>query len=267
MSTLSVLILTKNEEENMTAVIGSARQCTSDIIVVDAGSTDGTVAMAKACGARVIYHEWENDFAKQRNIARDSSTADWILYLDADERIDVKLAEEIRQVVEADDQSKQYGMKRKSVAFGKKFTYGVLYPDTVMRLFPRQSVVWVNKVHERPDCVLTAKILSGYMEHHTYKNWQQWEKKLCLYTTAWAENAFENGKTISKSGILGHALGGFFKMFMLRRGFLDGWMGTYMCFNHFFYELLKYLKLYELNHEKENRGIIDKTENSDQGDA
>lgn len=156
-STLSVLILTKNEEENMTAVIGSARQCTSDIIVVDAGSTDGTVAMAKACGARVIYHEWENDFAKQRNIARDSSTADWILYLDADERIDVKLAEEIRQVVEADDQSKQYGMKRKSVAFGKKFTYGVLYPDTVMRLFPRQSVVWVNKVHERPDCVLTAK--------------------------------------------------------------------------------------------------------------
>ena len=88
--------------------------------------------------------------------------------------------------------------------------------------------------------------MPGHFEHYTYKNWQHWEGKLCQYTTIWAEDAYRRGKKTSLSNIFFHSLGGFFKMFIMRVGFLDGWMGVYMCFNHFFYTMLKYLKLYEL---------------------
>lgn len=93
--------------------------------------------------------------------------------------------------------------------------------------------------------------MPGHIEHYTYKNWYHWEGKLCQYTTIWAEEAFKRGKHTSLSGIFLHSLGGFFKMFIVRAGFLDGWMGTYMCFNHFFYTMLKYLKLYELQRKSD----------------
>jgi glycosyltransferase involved in cell wall biosynthesis len=247
LSTLAILILTKNEQDNIIGVIENAKQCADEVVIVDSGSTDNTVIMAQELDARVVYRAWEDDFSAQRNFAQTQTTADWILYLDADERLNPELIAGIRKAVETDDRTKQYEMQRKSVAFGKKFSYGVLYPDHVARMFPRDSVTWVNKVHEHPECKLTVTALPGHIEHYTYKDWQHWEGKLCLYTTVWAENAFRQGRQISMGGIFGHAFGGFFKMFILRRGFLDGWMGTYMCFNHFFYEMLKYLKLHEMN--------------------
>lgn len=247
MSTLAVLVLTKNEHDNIVDVIENAKQCADEIVIIDSGSTDDTVLLAEKFGARVVYRSWDDDFSAQRNFAQKQTKADWILYLDADERLNLKLIASIRNILKGDDRTKQYLMKRKSVAFGKKFNYGVLYPDYVARMFPRGTVEWVNKVHEHPECKLEINKIPGHIEHYTYKDWQHWEGKLCLYTTVWAENAFKNGKKVHMVGILGHALGGFIKMFILRRGFLDGWMGIYMCFNHFFYEMLKYLKLYELN--------------------
>lgn len=140
----------------------------------------------------------------------------------------------------------QYAITRKSVAFGVTFSYGVLYPDCVLRMFPRREVSWVNKVHEHPTCKLPKKRLSGYIEHYTYRDWHEWEEKLCLYTTIWAEDAYKRGKRISMPGIFFHSVGGFLKMFMVRRGFLDGGLGIYLCCTHFFYTMLKYLKLQEL---------------------
>lgn len=169
-----------------------------------------------------------------------------MLYLDADERLNEELLADIKTVVASGKMDAQYAMMRKSVAFGKTFSYGVLYPDHVLRMFPRESVTWVNKVHEHAECGLSVKQLSGHIEHYTYKNWHHWEEKLCLYTTIWAEDAYKRGKRISMSGIFLHSVGGFFKMFVMRRGFLDGWMGTYLCCTHFFYTMLKYLKLHEL---------------------
>jgi glycosyltransferase involved in cell wall biosynthesis len=247
LSTLAILILTKNEQDNIISVIENAKQCADEVIIIDSGSTDDTVQMAQTLGARVTYRVWDDDFSAQRNFAQEQTTADWILYLDADERLNPELIAAVKQAVNENDKTKQYVMERKSVAFGKKFSYGVLYPDHVARMFPRGTVTWVNKVHEHPECKLKAAKLPGHIEHYTYKSWQHWEGKLCLYTTVWAENAFKNGRQISMSGVFAHALGGFFKMFILRRGFLDGWMGTYMCCNHFFYEMLKYLKLHEMN--------------------
>ena len=99
MSSLSVLILTKNEEINIAEAIRSARQCTDDIIVVDSGSTDGTVAIAKSLGARVCFRAWDGDFAAQRNFSALQSDAQWVLFMDADERISPELARAIKKTV------------------------------------------------------------------------------------------------------------------------------------------------------------------------
>lgn len=246
MNSLAILILTCNEEAHILSVIENAKKCTDEVIIIDSGSTDRTVELAEQAGAKVSFRAWDDDFSAQRNFALGETDADWVLYLDADERMNDELIGDVKRIISAGKMDHQYAMVRKNVAFGTKFHHGVLGPDKVTRMFPRNQVTWKNKVHEHPDCRLPLKMLRGNAEHYTYKNWQHWEGKLCKYTTLWAEGAYNRGKRISLGGIFCHSLGAFFKVFVLRAGFLDGWMGTYMCFNHSFYTLLKYLKLYEL---------------------
>ena len=254
LNSLAILILTKNEEANIAAVIENARQCSDEVVIVDSGSTDRTVELAKAAGARVVYRAWDNDFAAQRNFALQQTRSDWVLYLDADERLTASLQVSVKEAV-AKNENKQYSIQRKSSAFGKRFNYGVLYPDWVPRLFPRDSVVWVGQVHEHPECELPLQKLSGFMEHYTYRSWQQWETKMSRYTTIWARDAYKRGRRTSLAGIFFHGIGGFLKMCFVKRGILDGWMGFYLCCLHFFYTTLKYLKLYERQEQKRKSGL------------
>ena len=247
---LAILILTCNEEENIVSVVQNAKKGTDEVIIIDSGSTDHTLELAEKAGAKVVFRAWTNDFSAQRNFALEQTTADWVLYLDADERLNEELIAKINQIVAAGKMDSQYTITRKTNAFGKLFNHGVLGIDHVIRLFPRKTVTWVNKVHEHPECDLPMKQLPGFMEHYTYKDWHEWEGKLCLYTTIWAEDSYKKGKRISMSSIFGHSIGAFFKMFILNRGFLDGGMGTCLCFAHAFYTMLKYLKLYELQQKK-----------------
>ena len=253
MSSLAILILTKNEEDNIVDVVRNAKTCTDEVVIIDSGSTDRTVSLAEQDGAKVVFRAWDGDFSAQRNFALSQTEADWVLYLDADERITPVLGAAIRDIVQNGTLDRQYSVKRKSVAFGVTFNHGVLNPDHVLRMFPRKTVAWVNKVHEHPECSLPKEALPGYFEHYAYVDWHEWEEKLCLYTTIWAQDAYARGKRTSLSAIFGHSLGGFFKMFVLRKGFLDGLMGTYMCCNHFFYTMLKYLKLYELQKQGDKK--------------
>ena len=137
MKTLAVVILTRNEEDNIVEVVQNAKQCTEEVLIIDSGSTDNTQALAEAQGARVCYHAWDGDFSAQRNFAIGVTEADWILYLDADERMRPEMVARIRQILQQDGMEKQYRMKRKSVSFGVTFQHGVLYPDRVLRMFPR----------------------------------------------------------------------------------------------------------------------------------
>ncbi len=245
MPTLAILILTKNEEKNIIEVVINAKRCTDEVLIIDSGSTDTTVKQAEEQGAKVVYRAWDNDFAAQRNFGLTQTNAKWVLYLDADERLNEELITAIKQAVEADIQQ-QYAIVRKSVAFGQKFNHGVLKPDKVARLFPREAVQWKNKVHERPRCDLQLVILPGHIEHYTYESWAQWAEKFNQYTTIWADNAYAGGKRTSLPIAYGHALFGFVQMAVFKLGILDGWLGLALCCNHFSYTLLKYLKLYEL---------------------
>ena len=250
MNSLAILILTCNEEENIIPVIENAKKCTDEVIIIDSGSTDRTVELAEEAGAKVSFRAWDDDFSAQRNFALGETCADWVLYLDADERLNDKMIADVKRILSSGVMDHQYVMVRKNVAFGTKFNHGALGPDQVTRMFPREKVKWMNKVHEHPDCNLPKKTLRGHIEHHTYENFQHWEEKCTKYTTIWAQDAYARGKRTSLGGILGHGIGGFFKVLVLQAGFLDGWMGFYTCFHHLFYTQMKYLKLYELQQLK-----------------
>lgn len=245
MSDVTVVILTKNEELNIVEVVKNARLLTNKVLVVDSGSTDQTVELAEKSNAKVVYRAWNNDFAAQRNFALKHVETVWVLYLDADERLNSNLIEAVKRVVSS-NKDEQYAIKRKSVAFGQAFNYGVLKPDFVYRLFKTSHVKWVNKVHEKPLCNDKIVTLDGYIEHYTYIGWEQWLKKFDQYTTIWAEDALLRGKRVSLIGAFGHALFGFVQMAILKKGILDGGLGLVMSCNHFFYTLMKYLKLIEL---------------------
>ncbi|MDY6029937.1 MAG: glycosyltransferase family 2 protein [Acidaminococcaceae bacterium] len=240
-----VIILTKNEEKNIVGAVQNAWLVADEVLIVDSGSTDKTCEEARKNGAEVVYRQWDNDFAAQRNFGLTQTDAEWVLYLDADERMNEKLAAAVKKVI-AEGKDAQYSFMRKSVAFGKEFSYGVLHPDRVLRLFRRTSVHWVNKVHERPVCSLPSCKLDGYAMHYTYENWQQYYQKFNQYTTIWAENAFSKGKRTGYLSAFAHGLFAFIQTAFLKKGLLDGFPGLVLSLNHSFYTLVKYVKLIEL---------------------
>lgn len=243
---LTIIILTKNEEKNIVSVINNVKGLADEILIVDSGSTDNTVELSKKSGAKVIYRAWDNDFSAQRNFAIDNVKTGWLLFLDADERIDNLLADQIKKAI-ADKIIKQYSMLRRIHAFGFEYKHGIFKPDEVIRLFPAKKVYYVNKVHERPICDLPKEKLNGYIEHYTYDSWQSWWDKAGHYTTIWAEDAYNNGKRASVGSAFLHAFYGFLRAYIIQLGFLDGWSGLYSSLQHFIYTMMKYLKLYELN--------------------
>ena len=249
MSDVTVVILTKNEELNIVEVVKNARILTSKVMVIDSGSTDKTVELAEKSNAKVLYRAWDNDFSAQRNFALDYVDTDWILYLDADERLDDELCNAIKQAISRDTM-KQYSIVRKVHAFGFEYKHGIFKPDKVLRLFPTKTVHWENKVHERPICALPKEKLAGFIEHYTYSSWQQWWDKAGEYTTIWAEDSFAKGKRTSLGECLGHSIYGFFRAYIIQLGFIDGWSGLYSSLQHFIYTMMKYLKLYELQNKK-----------------
>lgn len=112
MSTLTIVILTKNEETHIENAIKNAKKCTDDVLVIDSGSTDSTINLALKEGARTVFHELNDDFAAQRNFALTQTDSEWIMYLDADERLDKILCEYITSIVQSNNKARQYGMER-----------------------------------------------------------------------------------------------------------------------------------------------------------
>ena len=117
MSKVTVVVLTKNEEKNIAAVVQNAKKVAAEVLIVDSGSTDKTVPLAEKNGAKVVYRAWDNDFAAQRNFALQHVETEWVLYLDADERMNDELLASVKNAV-GNDKTCQYSIKRKSVAFG-----------------------------------------------------------------------------------------------------------------------------------------------------
>ena len=201
--------------------------------------------MAKRAGARTVFRAWTDDFAAQRNFALSQTDADWVLYLDADERMDDVMCQHIKLIVTQNEVG-QYGMVRHMVFNGYRFHHGIFAPDTVYRMFPRKDVTWVGKVHEHAECSAPKKMLGGRVDHYTYESWHQWLEKADHYTTIWAEERYQSGKRTSLRSAFLHSFLGGLRALLIKKAFLDGWMGILSCGQHAFYTMLKYVKLYEL---------------------
>ncbi len=249
MSNLTVVILTKNEELNIVEVIANARLVTDKILVVDSGSTDNTVKLAESNGARVVYRAWDNDFAAQRNFALKHVDTEWVLYLDADERMNEELVDEIICAIRSCS-VKKYRFLRRNSAFGREFKYGVLSPNFVVRLFPKDKVVWCNKVHETPVCELPMCTLNGTLKHNTYEDFEQYINKMNLYAIIGAKKYREQNKKASIiKDVLFRPYLAFLKMYILKRGFLEGWLGFVLSVCYANYTLNKYIRLIDLQKE------------------
>lgn len=251
MPTLAVLILTKNEEQNITRCISSV-SFADEVIVVDSGSEDNTCKMAEALGAKVYHHDMaDGGFAGQRNFALECTKADWVLYLDADEEITPALAMEIQQHIQKEPQQVAT-MKRISVVMEQMMYHGVYRPDFSTRLYPRTKVRWEGLVHEHSITELPIIRLKAPMHHYCITSWDQYWVKFDRYTTMVAEKMHENGKKTNGVAMHLHAIFAFIQMYVLKLGFLDGALGYTLCKNHYSYTLTKYKKLRDLQTNKHN---------------
>lgn len=250
MNSLTVVILTKNEENNIVDAILNARQVTDKVLVVDSGSTDKTVELAEANGAKVIYRAWDNDFAAQRNFALQHVETEWVLYLDADERMNEELVMSIMKELLAPSKA-VYRLMRRNSAFGREFRYGVLGPDSVLRMFPKDMAKWEGKVHENPVGDLPVKTLQGFLQHYTYKDFSQYLNKMNTYAAIGAQNYKTKNKRVGviKDLVL-RPFFAFIKMYVLKKGFMEGWLGFVLSVNYANYTINKYILLKMINEEK-----------------
>ena len=249
---LTVVVLTKNEEKNILEVIENAHKVTEKILVVDSGSTDRTVELAEANGAKVVYRAWDNDFAAQRNFALEHVDTEWVLYLDADERINDELASAIKKEMQAPHKA-MYRFIRRNSAFGRDFKYGVLGPDSVLRMFPANAAHWEGKVHENPVGNLPVKTLQGFIQHYTYADFAQYINKMNTYAAIGAQNNKAKNKKVSEfRDFVFRPFFAFIKMYVLKLGFLEGWLGFVLCLNYANYTLNKYVKLKLIDEEKKH---------------
>lgn len=247
MPRIAVIILTLNEEKQIAECIKSAAFA-DEIVVVDSGSTDRTVEIAQKLGAKVAARAMTDGFGPQRNFALTQTEAEWVLYLDADERITPELAKEVRQAV-SENTPFAYEILRINHAFGQRIMHGGFRPDYSLRLYPRTAVSWRGEVHEEAQVTVPKRKLKNVMIHYTYTDWDRYFIKFNNYTSLTARKMRVQGKRSSMLHIIARPWWAFFRVFVLQSGWRDGKIGFILSVFHFFYTMAKYVKLYYLRAE------------------
>jgi glycosyltransferase involved in cell wall biosynthesis len=220
MPRLSAIVITKNEAAKIEACLDSLSFC-DERIVVDSGSSDATVALAEAKGARVVFHDW-NGFGAQKNFALSLATGEWVLSLDADEQVGPDLAKQITDAIAA-GRADGYEMPRLSTFCGRPMRHSGWYPDYVLRLFRRGRARFSDDaVHERVICEGGVARLSAPLIHHPVERLEDALSRMDRYSTAGADMVVASGRRVSfMTGIL-RGLWAFIRTYFLRLGFLDG---------------------------------------------
>jgi len=250
---LSVVIITKNEATHIQACLESVAFA-DEWIVVDSGSTDGTVEIAQAFGATVLETPDWPGFGPQKNRALDAATGEWVLSMDADERIPPELREEIQGVLEAPAHS-SYLIPRLSCFCGRFIRHSGWYPDHILRLFARGAGRFSGDlVHERILVDAPSGRLKTPILHYSYLDDESVLHKLDHYSTLGARQAFKAGKRAGLGKALGHGLAAFLRSYIFKLGCLDGKPGVMVAISTLESTYHKYLKLMLLG--EGNKGEI-----------
>jgi glycosyltransferase involved in cell wall biosynthesis len=219
---LSAIIITKDEAANIGDCLDSLAFC-DERIVVDAASSDGTMMIAKQKGARVATHGW-NGFGPQKNYALSLAQGDWVLSIDADERVTPELASAIRAAL--DGTADGYEIPRRSSFCGRMMRHSGWFPDRVLRLFRRGKARFTDDaVHERVVCDGTVARLAEPILHYPVTRLEDAIRRIDQYSTLGAQKLAQSDRKISALSGPVHGIGTFVRVYFLQLGFLDGAAG------------------------------------------
>lgn len=250
MPTLSVILITRNEESNLDDCLASLDGIAQQIVVVDSNSTDGTLEIANRYGALMAYPSDWPGFGPQKNRALDLATCDWVLSLDADERLTPSLKSEILTAINHSAQIDCFAIPRLSWYCGRFIRHSGWSPDYVDRLFRRGTARFSDDlVHERLIPNGSVAKLENPMLHYSFMNYSQVLDKLNRYSTASAEQAFAKGKTSNPLKAVLHGMWAFVRTYILRAGFLDGPQGFALAISNAQGTYYRYMKLWQLNQD------------------
>ncbi len=244
MRRLSVTIIAWNEEERLRACLESVSWA-DEIVVVDAESSDKTVQLAREFTDRVWVRPWPG-FAVQKNFALEQATGDWVLSLDADERVTPELGDRIKAIVRDDGPADGYLIPRRNLFWGAWVRHGGLYPDYQLRLFRRGAGRFVeDAVHESVRVTGRVETLAEALLHQSYRDLEDFVRRSNRYSTLAAQDWLRRGRRVGVPGLIMKPLGRFFSMYIIRRGFLDGWRGLLLAVLYAEYVFLRMAKAWE----------------------
>ncbi len=243
---LSVVLILRDEADNVGPCLETVKWA-DEIVVLDSGSTDDTLAKARAYTEKVFVEtDWQG-YGLQRQRAQAYATGDWVFMLDADERVTPELRQSIEQVVNGGNTDAVYAVPRLSWVFGRFICHSGWYPDYVVRLYPREKALYDDaRVHEKLafGTDLQLRRLKGDLLHYTYRDMQHYLVKSAGYAAAWAQQRQERGRSAGLTTALWHGIGCFLKMYLLRAGFLDGRQGLLLALLSAHSTFVKYADLW-----------------------
>jgi glycosyltransferase involved in cell wall biosynthesis len=248
---LSATIITLNEENNIADCLASL-DFADEIIVVDSGSSDKTEQICSANPkVRFYKHEWEG-YGKQKNIAANKADNDWIFSIDADERVSEKLRDSIINL--STDGVTAFRVARENYFGNRWIKHCGWYPDYTTRLYDRRQCSFVERsVHESLKYSGNLGTLSGNLKHFTYSGINDYLTRMNKYSTLAAEEVLKAGKQPGIAAIVLKPLFTFFKMFVVKKGFLEGYQGFQLSILYAFYTFAKYAKAMELLQSKSSK--------------
>ncbi len=241
---LSVIVPCFNEESTIADCLESA-QFADEILVVDSYSTDRTLEIARRHTSRILQHEFWSHGA-QNNWAIPQAKHDWVMVVDADERVTPELADEVRILLRGPT-CDGYRLRRRNFFLGREIRHGTWGNDHVLRLFRRDKGRYQERhVHSRVELDGREGRCRGALLHHTYRSLDEYARKIHRFSRGGALNEQERGKRGGAWPIFAHGAGRFLKSYVLKRGFLDGTEGLIIAFMEADLAALKYAKLWEL---------------------
>jgi glycosyltransferase involved in cell wall biosynthesis len=244
---VSVTVITRNEAANIAEALASVAWA-DELIVIDSMSTDDTVAIARQHTERVIVREWPG-YVSQKNYAASIASHDWILSLDADERVTPALAEEIKSTLDGPPSHAGYHIPRATWHLGRWIRTTDWYPDYQLRFYNRQNAEWTGRyVHEAVTVRGSVGRLRGELHHFAYRDVAEHLETIDRYTTYAAQQMKENGQRSGFLRLVGHPPLAFLRNYLLRGGFRDGVPGFLISAMNAYYVFLKFAKLYEIEH-------------------
>lgn len=244
MSSLSLVLITRNAAALLPGCIASTQGLVAEVVVVDSGSDDDTPAIARGLGARVEHADFRG-FGPQKQLAVSLASHDWVLCLDADERLTPELLQSLREAMTA-PQAPAYRFARRNRFFGRYLRHGEAYPDWCVRLFDRRHANWSDDaVHEKVIVNGQTATLAGDLLHDSAEDIGAYLNKQNRYTDMQAAALFATGKRASAAKLIGSPLARFLKFYVFKRGFLDGAAGFAHIAIGSFFAFIKYAKLME----------------------